>query len=44
MQLKDDAMLIARLIKTVGGKLVGRIRLQKTMYLKLRTSQTSPAP
>ena len=31
MQLKDDAMLIARLIKTVGGKLVGRIRLQKTM-------------
>ncbi len=33
MQLKDDAMLIARLIKTVGGKLVGRIRLQKTMYI-----------
>lgn len=33
MQLKDDAMLIARLIKTVGGKLVGRIRLQKIMYI-----------
>lgn len=31
--LKENALLIAQLIQSVGGKLVGRIRLQKTLYV-----------